>query len=100
MGLIAAGLQIAGSVGGRFLSRAGAKVAARYGVGVAGVGLATAVGTAVANRVGGGQTYDMGPVKRRRRGVTGRDIQGAQRVAALVHAFGFKPKIKRRKGRR
>jgi hypothetical protein len=50
--------------------------------------------------MGGGQVMDMGPVRHRRRGVTGRDIQGAQRVAALVHAFGFKPKIKRRKGRR
>ena len=100
MGLIAAGMQLAGAVGSRFLSRAGAKVAARYGVGVAGVGLATAGGTAIANRMGGGQVMDMGPVRHRRRGVTGRDIQGAQRVAALVHAFGFKPKIKRRKGRR
>jgi hypothetical protein len=49
---------------------------------------------------GGGRVIDMGPVRRHRRGVTGRDIQGAQRVAALVHAFGFKPQIKRRKGRR
>jgi hypothetical protein len=50
--------------------------------------------------MGGGQVYDMGPVRRRRRGVSGRDIQGAQRVAALVQAFGYKPKIKKRKGRR
>jgi hypothetical protein len=100
MGLIAAGMQLAGAVGSRFLSRAGAKVAARYGVGVAGVGLATAAGTAIANRAGGRQVYDMGPARRHRRGVTGRDIQGAQRVAALVQAFGYKPKIKKRKGRR
>jgi hypothetical protein len=99
MGLIAAATQLAGAVGSKFLSRAGAKVAARYGVGMAGVGIATAAGTAI-GRGGGGQVYDMGPVRRRRRGVSGRDIQGAQRVAALVQAFGYKPKIKKRKGRR
>lgn len=101
MGLLAPLLQAGTQLAQRFATRAGAKVAARYGVGVAGVGAATAAGTALANRMGGGgRVIDMGPVRRHRRGVTGRDIQGAQRVAALVHAFGFKPQIKRRKGRR
>jgi len=100
MGLIAAGMQLAGQVGSRFLSRAGAKVAARYGVGVAGVGLATAAGTAIANRAGGRQVMDMGPARRRRRGLSGRDIEGAQRVARVVQTFGYKPKMQRRKKRR
>jgi len=39
------------------------------------------------------------PIKRSRgrKGLTGRDILGAQKVARLVHAFGYKPKIKPRK---
>ena len=43
------------------------------------------------------------PVRRRRRsqkGVTGRDIKGANRVAKLVQKFGFKPKMKERKKRK
>jgi len=43
------------------------------------------------------------PVRRRRRsqkGVTGRDIKGANRVAKLVQKFGFKPKMKERKKKR
>ena len=100
MGLLSSALQIGGQLGSKFLTRATGKVAARYGVGVAGVGLATAAGTAVANRLGGGQVYDMGPARRRRRGLSGRDIEGAQRVARVVQAFGYKPKIQRRKKRR
>lgn len=37
---------------------------------------------------------------RRGRGLTGSDIRGAQKVARLVQAFGFRPKIKARKRRR
>jgi len=41
------------------------------------------------------------PVKKHRAGLSGRDILGAQKVARLVHAFGYKPKIKpRKRGRR
>jgi hypothetical protein len=102
MGLLSTALQVGSSVAGKFLSRAGTKVAARYGVGVAGVGLATAAGTAIGNRMqGGGQVYDMGPVRRKRKGLSGRDIQGAQRVMQLVSSFGYKPKLPcRRKGRK
>lgn len=39
--------------------------------------------------------------KKGRRGLTASDIRGAQKVARLVQAFGFRPKIKaRRRGRR
>ena len=102
MGLLSTALQVGGQLGSKFLSRAGAKVAARYGVGVAGVGLATAGGTAIANRMQrGGEIVDMGPVRKRRKGLSGRDIQGAQRVMQLVSSFGYKPKLPcRRKGRR
>ena len=100
MGLLSTALQVGGALGAKFLSRAGVKVAARYGVGVAGVGAATAVGTAIANR-SGGQIVDMGPVRRKRKGLSGRDIQGAQRVMALVSSFGYKPKLPaRRKGKK
>lgn len=41
------------------------------------------------------------PVKRHRaKGVTGRDIKGAARVASLVKKFGYKPKFSPRKKRR
>jgi len=41
------------------------------------------------------------PVKRHRaKGVTGRDIKGAARVASLVKKFGYKPKFAPRKKRR
>lgn len=33
-------------------------------------------------------------------GLSGRDIRGAQKVARVVRAFGFKPKFAKRKGRR
>jgi len=100
MGLLSSALQVGGSLASRFLTRGTAKVAARYGVGVAGVGAATAAGTAIANRMGGGSVVDMGPSRRRRRGLSGRDIEGAQRVARVVQAFGYKPKIQRRKTRK
>jgi len=102
MGLLSTALQLGGQAVSRFVGRAGVKVAARYGVGVAGVGAATAVGTAIANRAGGGgQVYDMGPVRRKRKGLSGRDIQGAQRVMQLVSSFGYKPKLPcRRKARK
>lgn len=101
MGLLSSALQIGSSLGSRFLTRATGKVAARYGVGVVGVGAATAAGTAIANRMGGGSIEDMGPVRKRRKGLSGRDIQGAQRVMQLVSSFGYKPKLPcRRKGRK
>jgi hypothetical protein len=101
MGLLSSALQIGQQVGSRFLTRAGVKVAARYGVGAGAVGLATAAGTAIGNRMQGGTIEDMGPVRRRRKGLSGRDIQGAQRVMALVSSFGFKPKLPcRRKARK
>jgi hypothetical protein len=101
VGLLSSALQIGGQLGSKFLTRATGKVAARYGVGVAGVGLATAAGTAIGNRMQGGNVVDMGPVRRRRKGLSGRDIQGAQRVMQLVSSFGYKPKLPcRRKGRK
>ncbi len=39
-------------------------------------------------------------VKKHRAGLSGRDILGAQKVARVVKAFGYKPKIQKRKGRR
>lgn len=96
-------LTIAGQVGAKFLQRAGTKIAQRYGGRVAGVGAAVATvgaGTVVGNKLSGGW-QDMGPARRRRKGLSGRDIQGAQRVMALVSTFGFKPKLPcRRKGRK
>jgi hypothetical protein len=67
----------------------------------AGVALGSvAAGTAVGNLVSQGYE-DMGPVRRRRKGLSGRDIQGAQRVMQLVSSFGYKPKLPcRRKGRK
>jgi hypothetical protein len=35
--------------------------------------------------------------KKRRAGLSGRDILGAQKVARVVQAFGYKPKMKKRK---
>lgn len=41
------------------------------------------------------------PFKRHHRtGLSGRDILGAQKVARVVRAFGFKPKYAKKKGRR
>jgi len=104
MGLLSTAVQLGGQALSRFAGRAGAKVAARYGVGMVGVGAATAAGTAIANRMGGGgggQVYDMGPVRKKRKGLSGRDIQGAQRVMQLVSSFGYKPKLPcRRKARK
>lgn len=96
-------LQLAGQVGSRFLQRAGTKIANRYGGKAAGVVLAgstVAAGTVAGNRLSGGW-QDMGPARRRRKGLSGRDIQGAQRVMQLVSTFGYKPKLPcRRKGRK
>jgi len=38
--------------------------------------------------------------KHRRQGLSGRDIMGAQKVARVVSMFGYKPKFKKRKGKR
>jgi hypothetical protein len=38
--------------------------------------------------------------RRRRAGLTARDIKGAQKVARVVQAFGYKPKLQHRKKRR
>ena len=38
--------------------------------------------------------------RRRRAGLTARDIKGAQKVARVVQAFGYKPKMQHRKKRR
>jgi hypothetical protein len=105
MPLLAPLLQAGSRALQQFGQRAATKLASRIGGGrVAQVGgaLATvAAGTAIGNRLGGGELEDMGPVKRRRKGLSGRDIQGAQRVAALVSSFGYKPKLPcRRKGRK
>lgn len=45
----------------------------------------------------GGRWYRCRP---RGRGISARDIRGAQKVARVVHAFGWKPKMHKRKGRR
>jgi hypothetical protein len=87
-----------------FGQRAVGKLATRIGgtsAGRVGGALATvAAGTAIGNQFGGG-VVDMGPVRRRRKGLSGRDIQGAQRVMQLVSSFGYKPKLPcRRKGRK
>lgn len=60
-----------------------------------------AAGTALGNVMSGGGWEDMGPARRRRKGLSGRDIEGAQRVMRLVSTFGYKPKLPcRRKGRK
>jgi hypothetical protein len=72
----------------------------RVGRGVAGVGgAAGAVAT-------GAYIYDQfGNVigrkgKKRAKGLSGRDIQGAQKVARVVQCFGYKPKMKYRCGKK
>jgi len=79
-----------------------AKLTQKYAPAAA-VGVALGVGSGVGERFAGPPSageYDAGPARRRRRGLSGRDIEGAQRVARVVQAFGYKPKIKRTKRRR
>jgi hypothetical protein len=48
-----------------------------------------------------GKSYALGgPRKKHRRGLSGADIRGAQKVARLVQHFGYKPKIKAHRRRR
>lgn len=73
--------------------------------GVVAAGAGFEAGSALVRRAGGrGQMIDPRtgkPFKKHRRtGLSGRDIKGAQKVARLVRAFGFKPKFAKRKGRR
>jgi len=90
----------------RVIQRAGTVLGSRVG----GIAVGTVGGTVLANRMTGGaralgrgDPYYDGEAfyrRRRRRGLSGRDIEGAQRVARVVSTFGYKPKFKRRKGRR
>jgi len=101
MGLLTSALQLGRSVISKRASAWGGKVAQRYGGGAVAVGIGTAVGGAVGSRMGGGGWEDMGPARKRRKGLSGRDIQGAQRVMQLVSSFGYKPKLPcRRKARK
>lgn len=107
LGKVAAigGKWLKGAVGrtiGGIKSRA-ARIASTRGGRVAAT-TAAAVGGGAAFEGGArflrGQGADMMMRPRRRRGLSGADIRGAQRVAKLVSTFGFKPKFKRRSTRR
>jgi hypothetical protein len=92
---------MAGKVLSKIPMRKTAAVAAAGGV----FGAAETIGS---RGVGGYRTRMQVPIdprtgrpyrKRSRQGLSGRDIKGAQKVARLVQAFGFRPKIKPRKRR-
>lgn len=99
--LLQAGSKALQAYGTRVVGQIAARITPRAAVGVGGALATVAAGTAIGNRMSGGQLMDMGPVRRRRKGLSGRDIQGAQRVMQLVSSFGYKPKLPcRRKGRK
>lgn len=102
-GLIAKGL----AIGSKVLARAPRVVKA--GAGLAAGGAAFEAGGALVRpkarrgRVGAGDRYYNGQEfyrRKRRAGLSGRDIQGAQKVARVVKAFGYKPKFQKRRHRR
>lgn len=104
------GPKLMGKAGGALRSLLGGR-AARVGAVAVGTGAAFEAGGRVVRGRRPGLQYDPQtgqrinprtglPFRKRRRGVTGADIRGAQRVARLVSAFGFKPKFARRKKRR
>ena len=90
-------------IGGKLLS----KVTAKRAAGVVAAGAGFEVGGRLVR--GGGQGAMRGLIdprtgkpfpRRKRHGLSASDIRGAQKVARLVRAFGYKPKIKpRRRGR-
>jgi len=96
------------AIGGKALSVARRVPAGVVRAGAIGGGaIATGAAFEVGGRIARGRQVLIDPrtgkpfKKHRRVGLSGRDILGAQKVARLVHAFGYKPKIKpRKRGRR
>lgn len=92
------------SAGRTAVSRWGSRVVSKIGQRLSGPAAKSVAIGAGAGYVGSSAAgwMDAGPATRRRRkGLSGRDIEGAQRVMKLVSTFGYKPKLPcRRKGRK
>lgn len=105
MGLIAFAAPLALKYGKRLLTKAMTPRIAKQAAGVVAAGAGFEVGSRLVS--GRGKKPQMidprtgKPFKKHRRaGLSGRDIMGAQKVARVVSAFGYKPKFKKRKVRR
>jgi len=96
-GIVAKGVGLLAKVPGLKVAKAGVGLAAGGAAFEAGGRLVRGRGAAPKIDPRTGLPF---PRKKRRAGLSGRDILGAQKVARVVSAFGYKPKFKKRKGRR
>jgi len=88
---------------GRIFKKKGTAAARMAQAGVLRAGRAAMRGGGALARAytGGGRAMrEPGLRRKHRRGLSGADIRGAQRVARVVMSFGFKPKFKKRSKRR
>lgn len=94
MGLLDIGIGLAEKYGPAALSALG-----NLNRGMA-TGSPMSAGFAAPSRGTSSGSFGFAPRKKKRHGLSASDIRGAQKVARLVHAFGFKPKVSKRKHRR